>query len=163
MRITVPDDIADQYVDVARRQGRSVEDVLVAQLTRFVAHPPGDRAVVLAPAVLTALSEALFGLPVRDGADLLTRVQALAGLSFQHLRLTLSEQQLYELQDRAVRQGRPVETLVAEMAQIVLRDLFYVSQGGTDVGVTVSSVPRPAAPAKAAAAKAPAVSAKKAS
>jgi len=143
MRLTIPDDVAEVYEGYARAQGKTTDELMVAQLTRFSAYEPGKKAIVLTPAVHDALIECLFGTPLKDGADLLKRVQSLAGLSFHHLRLTLSEQQLHELQTRSERQGKDVKVLLAEMAQLVLRDLFWVNGSGVATTPTVEEIARP--------------------
>jgi hypothetical protein len=130
MRVTIPDDIVDPYQAYANRQGRPVDDVVAAQLKRFKALEPGKKAIVLQADALTAVEASIGGLPLKDGADLLTRVEALAGLSFAHIKIDLSPAQKAELQHRAERQGRTVESLVREMVATITADLFWTTGGG---------------------------------
>lgn len=84
----------------------------------------GTRAVILAGPVLEQVEAILGGLPVLHGADLVQKISHLAGISFEHLRLPFSPQQLGEIAQRADRQGKSVEQVLAEAAPRVFAQFF---------------------------------------
>ncbi len=142
MRVTIPDAIADQYTAFAASQGRPVEDLCAAQLTRFAKLEPGKRAVALGVAHLEAIEAMTGGLPLRSGDDVQARVESLAAITFQHVRLGFTPSQLAEIAHRAERQGKPAPQLIEEMCQAVLRDFFWASGGGE--AATDAALPVPA-------------------
>lgn len=127
MRVTITDKTAERYQAYADEQGRALDAVLEAQLVRFVALPPGKKVIVVAAAEAQAI---VGGTPILNGTDLLARVSQLASLSFHHIRLDFSPAQLAELEHRARRQGKSVETLAEEITKAILRDFFWASGGG---------------------------------
>lgn len=130
MRVTIPDDLADKYAAYAHTQGRSVEAVLCAQLDRFAKLEPGKKAILIQADVLKALETRLGGYALKDGADLLARIEKLADVKFEGVSLGLSTQQLAELQHRAERTGKPVATLVHDVWLYLAQNLFWHSGGG---------------------------------
>lgn len=133
MRITIPDDLADVYVAYATRQNRSLDTVIEAQLSKFKALEPGKRTLTIGGEVTQRLETALGGLPIRTPNDLVTRVEDLAAISFQHIRLDFSPAHLAELAHRAERQGKSVETLVIETVDRMAHEFFWQSGGGERV------------------------------
>lgn len=130
MRVTLDDTILDAYQAMADAQGRSLESVLNAQLKRFNKLPPGTAAVVVKADALKGLEKRLGDYAIKDGEDLLARVQKLAGVSFEGRDIKLSVQQMQELEHRAKRQGKPVAQLLDEMAARFMADFFYSAGGG---------------------------------
>lgn len=130
MRVTIPDAVIDPYQTYADRQGIALDAVLTNQLRRFASLEPGKRAIVIPADLAETLAERLGGLPLKDGADLLARLDALAGITFADVRIPLSAAQAEELAHRAARQGRPVEALVRDVVAKITEDLFWVGGGG---------------------------------
>lgn len=84
----------------------------------------GSRAIILAGPVLDELEKRLGGMPVLHGKDLLQKIDHLAAISFEHIHLPFSPQQLNELQLRAERQGKTVEQLMEEAAPRIYEQMF---------------------------------------
>lgn len=141
MRITIPDEVAELYQSYAKTQGRSVEDVCTAQLTRFAKHEPGKRALILGAAAITTLEQTFGGLPLRTFEDIVARVKQLAAIEFHRVQLDFSPSQLAELQHRAARQGRTVDYLANEIIQAICRDFFWQSGGGAAKEPAVPAAP----------------------
>jgi hypothetical protein len=133
MRITIADTTADAYQAFATKQGRPLDQIVETQLARFRTLEPGTPAIVIGGESLERLTIALGGLSIRDGADLATKVDDLAAVSFQHIRLNFSPQHLAELQHRAERQGKSVESLVIDTVNKMAEDFFWRSGGGESV------------------------------
>lgn len=142
MRITIPDALADRYASLATAQGRSLDEVVTAQLTRFSDLPPGERAVVADTATLALLDKRLGGGMITTSADLAAKVTRLAGIKFGNLQFDFSPQQLAELQWRAERQGRPVKDLVRDIF-LSMQDQFFVVSGGGVAYVAPAAVTTP--------------------
>lgn len=129
MRVTIPDDVAEPYEGYADRQSKSIDDIVTTQLRRFSKLEPGRKALVLQTDIAERLEKTLGGLPFRDSADLVQRIEAHAALTFEGINLELTIGQKRELEARAQKQGRPVEALVKEVAERLMRDLFYSLSG----------------------------------
>lgn len=127
MLVQIPDHVALPYQEMADASGRTLNGVISAQLERFKSLHPGKRAIVVD---VEKAEKLLGGLPIVGGADLLHRISQLASLSFGPIRLDLNPAQLAELEHRADRQGKPVDQLVKEMAEVILRDLFWANGAG---------------------------------
>lgn len=127
MLVQIPDHVCLPYQAMADKSGRTLNGVITAQLERFQALHPGKRAIVVD---VEKVEKLLGGLPIVGGEDLLHRITQLAALSFGHIKLDLNPAQLAELEHRANRQGKPVDQLVKEMAEVILRDLFWANGGG---------------------------------
>lgn len=143
MRITIPDEVAALYEPYAAAQGRSLDEVLTAQLTRFAKLEPGKRAIILGPKHIEALETMTGRLPLRDAADLQKRVDDLAAVTFSHIRLDFSASQLAEIAHRAERQGRPAAQIVREMIDATQRDMFWNSGGGEATAEPAIAMPAP--------------------
>lgn len=124
MRITIPDTLADVYAEIASTQGRSLDDVVTAQLDRFQRLTPGTRAVVIGGALLDHLDE-LLGSHLRDGQDLATKVSRLAAITFHNVKLDFTPSQLEELARRADRRGKTVEQLAREIIRDLSEQFFW--------------------------------------
>jgi hypothetical protein len=133
MRITVPDPLADQYADGAKVANMTAEEAMVRQLQRTVGVAPSGRQVVLGASQLEYLERRCGGGPITRADEVVARVARLASISFMGIDLLLSPGQLEELAFRASRQGKPMETLVKEIADRLVTDFFYSSGGGVAV------------------------------
>ena len=133
MRITLPDDLADLYLAYATKQGRPLDDVIAAQLKKFKSLEPGKASLTIGGEATSKLEAATGGLPLRNAEDLVARVERLAAISFQHIRLDFSLSHLEELAYRAERQGKSVETLIIETAERIREELFWGSGAGEAV------------------------------
>jgi hypothetical protein len=125
MRVTLPDDVVDPYVAMATAQGRSVDEVITAQLRRFKELPPGKKAIVLRADALQHLEAPLGGTPLATDTDLVRRVNQLANVSFEGLNIGLSISQKEELAHRARRQGKAVQQLVSEIWAFLAQNFFH--------------------------------------
>lgn len=125
MRLTIPDDLADRYLEALPTAGaahaqrapdagppHTLEALLVRVLERAVplAHPA---SLVLTAAATEQLIAALL-LPdgARDPALLIDAARDLADLKIGKFRLKLSAPVLRGLKDRAEREGKPMEEFV---------------------------------------------------
>lgn len=144
LMIDLSPDLLRAYHAMAETQNRTVEAVLVAQLERMKAHPPGHAIMVLAGDTLEKLQAALAGPPVASSRDLIQRVQALAGIRLGTIQLDFSAKQLDELQRRAERQGKPIGYFVQEIADHLSQNLLWCA-GGKDTGFGMSHTPPPSA------------------
>lgn len=129
MRVTIPDDVAAPYEGYADRQSRTVDELITTQLRRFSKLEPGRKVLIVQADVAERLEKTLGGLPFRDSADLLQRIESHAALTFEGINLELTIGQKRELEARAEKQGKPVEVLVKEIADRLMRDLFYNISG----------------------------------
>jgi hypothetical protein len=118
--LRIPDDLADLY----KTHGVPLEAALVAQLVRFAAVFPQDRAVVLARADRDALEARLGQGHLRSSADLRAKVERLARLEIGGIEIGWTPAQWEELTHRAKKRGISIEqecrSIVAQM-----RDLFF--------------------------------------
>src|SRR5690242_19509027 len=108
MRITIPDALADQYDAMATTQGRTLDQVITAQLERFAAYAPGTRVILVDDATCRVLEQRLGGGSISTTQDLTHKLQQLAGVKFRNQQFDFNPAQLAELEHRATRQGRPV-------------------------------------------------------
>jgi hypothetical protein len=101
-------------------------DLSVAQELRIAVAllPASERCVVVTGAVLTTLETILGAGSLLNEADLLAKVENLAGVSFEHCRLTFSPGQLRMLQEKADRQGLSVQQLVERTAPRMYEQFF---------------------------------------
>lgn len=130
MRVTIPDTLADVYQAIATRQGRPMDEVITAQLTRFAHCPPGERACAVN---LVEVEKLIGNLPIRDGHDLLKRIGDLAAIHFHGIRLDFTPGQLEELQRRAAREEKSVEALAQEIVEQLNRQFFWGAEPATAV------------------------------
>ena len=86
--------------------------------------PAHGRFTVLHGEALEALERILGGGAIVSGADLLKKVERLAGISFHHVRLDFTPGQLETLQERAAREGKTVERIVEQMAPRIHEQFF---------------------------------------
>jgi hypothetical protein len=126
MRVTIPDDVADQIAE--QLQGRrTLDEDVTRRLQQTLAAGPGDVRLVLGGSQLLALGEALgTDIPIRTFERLLTLAERLAQLHLGHVRLQWTPEQLALLTARAERSGLSVEHLVAGVASRLLSEVFLV-------------------------------------
>jgi hypothetical protein len=129
-RVTIPDHLFEHYQAIADRQGRPLDAVIEAQLSRFQHCPPGERTLAMN---VEKVEKVLGGTPIRDGQDLLTRLEHLAGITFHGIRLDFSPAQLEELARRASREGKSVEELAAQIAEQLNRQFFWGAEAAEAV------------------------------
>jgi hypothetical protein len=116
MRLTlsIPDDLYDRYAD--RTGGKAtVEDLLISQLERFKEVNPMDRVLVVLPKERAALEAKLSGGNLRDGADLLQKVEALAAIEIGGVKVDFSPGELRNIKTFATKNQRPVQKAIEDV------------------------------------------------
>ena len=129
MKITLslPDDLYEAYAD--RSQGKaSIEDLLLSQLERFREVSPMDRVVVVLPRERAALEQKLSGGMLRDGADLLRKVEALADIEIGGVKVEFTLGELRNLRTYATKNRVPVERVVSDVVH-GMKDQFGLYVG----------------------------------
>jgi hypothetical protein len=125
LRVQVNETTLDQLTTTAAAVGRDPEFVAANTLAAgLAALPPSGRFLVLAGDDLQALEDLLAGGTLTNSQDLRAKVERLAGISFQHIRLLFTPGQLEEMQRRAERQGMTVETLVSRTVPRIHEQFF---------------------------------------
>lgn len=125
LRIRVEDATLTQLQARADAQRRDLE-LCASALVRDAAKvlPISGRAVVLSGETLEALERILGGGSVLNGADLQKKVERLAGISFLHVRLPFTPNQLEALKEKAERNSLTVEELVNRTAPRIYEHFF---------------------------------------
>jgi hypothetical protein len=127
LRIQVDDDTLAKLQQSADTVpgGRTLEDLAALRLKgALTLLPPGGRVVVLSSEGLQVLEPILGGGSILNEQDLLKKVQRLAGISFQHVRLPFTPNQLEALTEKATRQGLSVDQLVERTAPRMYEHFF---------------------------------------
>lgn len=125
LRVPTNDDTLTHLDRHANAQQRDVESAAGHLLAAAaVSLPSVGRYAVVHGVDLEAIERILGGGSVLNGDDLYTKIQRLAGISFQHVRLEFTPGQLEEVQRRAERQGLTVEQLVARMVPRIHEQFF---------------------------------------
>lgn len=88
------------------------------------------KVVLLHGEALEQLEVRLGGMPILHPADLVAKVDRLAGISFEHLTLPFSINQLEVMAEKAERQGKSVEQLLGELAPRVFEQFFDLLGAG---------------------------------
>ena len=110
MRLTVPDDLADQYLQALPTRG-ILDDTMTRVLTRGL--PLIDEgAVVLTRDEASQLAHVLKRPQLGTAKDILTQAQTLADLKIGQIRLRLPPAVLAGLKSRAEREGKPLSELM---------------------------------------------------
>lgn len=128
IRLTIPDDLYTLLADRGAVSGQSPETVatrllqFAAKETQHVA--PGTRMLVLSGEAMEQLEEILGGGSLLNQADLLRKVARLAGISFLHIRLPFTPNQLEALKEKAERNSLTVEQLVQRTAPRIYEQFF---------------------------------------
>ena len=123
--LQVDERIYAKVEQLAAAAGRPVGDQL-ALLVQLAAdlRLGKERAVVIAGADLEKLEAMLGGGSVLHSADLVKKVDRLAAVSFRHVRLPFTPNQLEALAEKAKRQGLTVEQLVERTAPRMYEQFF---------------------------------------
>lgn len=112
-----------------RSNGQSVDTVADQVLDQALRHlPEAGRAVILGGDTLDRLEAILGGGSVMSGADLLQKVERLAGISFQHVRLPFTPNQLEQLKEKAERNSMTVKQLVERTAPRMYAQFFNLME-----------------------------------
>lgn len=123
--LQVSDDTYAQIEARATAQRRTPELSAQALLhDAAVALPVAGRAVVVSGPDLQQLEAVLGGGSVLSGGDLVAKVLRLAGISFLHVRLPFTPNQLELLAEKAERQGLTVDQLVERTAPRIYEQFF---------------------------------------
>jgi hypothetical protein len=112
-----PEQVAAQFVQFAEQELRSL--------------PPGTRLLVVPGPILSHLESILGGGSLLHAPDLLKKVERLAGISFLHVRLPFTPNQLEQLGERADRQGLSVQQLVDRTAPRIYEHFFNLLERST--------------------------------
>lgn len=128
IRLEIPDDLYTLLADRAARTGQPLE-LVASHLLQFVAKetkaiPPGARILLVAGEILETLENILGGGSVLNQGDLLKKVSRLAGISFLHIRLPFTPNQLEQLEEKAKRNSLTVEQLVHRTAPRIYEYFF---------------------------------------
>jgi hypothetical protein len=125
LRIQVDDDTLAKLQQVADYQRKDLESVAASACKSATNHlPPGGRYVVIGGEALETLEKILGGGSLLNAADLSKKVSRLAGVSFLHIRLPFTPNQLETLRDKAERNSLTVEQLVERTAPRIYEQFF---------------------------------------
>lgn len=111
-------------------------EVVAAQLLAFAVKetrdlPQGTRIMVVGGKPLERLEQVLGGGSILNQGDLQRKVERLAGISFMHVRLPFTPNQLETLGERAQRQGMSVQQLVDRTAPRIYEHFFNLMERTT--------------------------------
>lgn len=124
LRIRVTDETLEQLqarADALRRELELTVSGLVKDAVRL---PIAGRVVILSGDHLERLESILGGGSLLNGADLQKKVERLAGISFLHVRLPFTPNQLEALKEKAERNSLTVEELVNRTAPRIYEQFF---------------------------------------
>lgn len=124
---------AEQLLDAAAAKAGLAPDLYAEQLlvtALALGLSRQGKTLLLRGPELEALEQRLGGLPILNAQDLVAKVDRLAGISFEHLTLPFSLNQLELIAEKAERQGKTVEQLLAEMAPRVFEQFFDLLGAG---------------------------------
>lgn len=125
LRIQVDDDTLAKLQQVADFQRKDLESVAASACKSATNHlPPGGRYVVIGGEALEVLETILGGGSILNAADLRRKVERLAGISFLHIRLPFTPNQLETLAEKARRNGLTVEQLAERTAPRMYEQFF---------------------------------------
>ena len=97
---------------------------------------PTAGTLTLSPEQVAKLITRTGGLPFRTAQDLVDRVDTLAGITFHHVFLDFSPQQLAELADQAERRNTTVEAHAISIVNKMREEFFMRASGDSIVGAT---------------------------
>ncbi len=126
MRATVQltDDIYDLYQQRADTHAVRISSLLQEQLKRFVDVDPFDRIVVIPSRQRDELEKVLSGGALEDAADLVLKVEALAAIEVEGVKLDFTPGQKRELKRLAERQGITYEEIVKRTVKSMEEQFF---------------------------------------
>ncbi len=123
-RITLSDRAETSFDQRAKSLKQPLELVVSRHLDATCTQEPGARQVVVDAKTLEALEQILGGGSVLNPGDLLKKVQRLAGISFLHVRLPFTPNQLELLAEKAARNSLTVDQLVERTAPRIYEQFF---------------------------------------
>ena len=125
LRLRITDDTLQRLQARADHERRELE-LTAGQLLTLAARllPLAGRAVVVSGEPLRLLEAILGGGSILHEADLLQKVERLAGVSFLHVRLPFTPNQLEALAEQAARNSLTVEQLVERTAPRIYEQFF---------------------------------------
>jgi len=128
LRVEIPDDLYTQLTDRAAVSQQTPE-VIASRLLTFAAKEtqglqPGVRLLMASGDTLEQLEQILGGGSLLNQVDLLRKVSRLAGISFLHVRLPFTPNQLEALKEKAERNSMTVEQLVNRTAPRIYEQFF---------------------------------------
>lgn len=124
LRVAVDDDVIAKMQKESDEVRRSLEDIAAIRIKASMKLPLRERAIVASGNELEQLETILGGGSLVHGPDLLKKVQRLAGISFLHVRLPFTPNQLELLEEKARRQGLTVDQLVERTAPRIYEQFF---------------------------------------
>lgn len=125
LRVLVNDDVLAKLQAISDQTRRELEAEAGHRLATAVSLlPVAGRVVVVSGDTLETLERILGGGSLMNATDLERKVARLAGISFQHVRLPFTPNQLEALKDKADRQGLSVQQLVERTAPRMYEQFF---------------------------------------
>lgn len=128
LRVELTEDTYDHLCEAAAVAAQPVELYVSRllrqqeQLTRGL--PPNTRFLLLYGSIIEKLEAILGGGSILNTADLLKKVERLAGISFLHIRLPFTPGQLEQLAEKAARNSLTVEQLAERTAPRMYEQFF---------------------------------------
>lgn len=125
IQVRVSDDtlqLLQARADSARRDLSLITERLLQRAATSL--PEGERMLVLSGEALERLESILGGGSLLSPVDLQKKIERLAGVSFLHVRLPFTPNQLESLAEKANRQGLSVEELVNRTAPRIYEHFF---------------------------------------
>ena len=125
LRIQVDEDTLHKLQQLADHQRKDLE-VVAANLAKAASNhlPPAGRYLVVSGDTLNTLETILGGGSLMNQADLQKKVSRLAGISFLHIRLPFTPNQLEALAEKAARNSLTVDQLVERTAPRIYEQFF---------------------------------------
>lgn len=125
LRVQVDDRVLAQLQARSDRNRRDLEQQASRDLaSAAVILPDAGRVVAVSGDTLDRLETLLGGGSILNQADLLQKIERLAGISFLHCRLPFTPNQLEALQEKAARNGFTVQELVDRTAPRIYEQFF---------------------------------------
>lgn len=124
LRVPVSDETVARLQALSDDTRMDLEKVAGQWLDRALKTLPVGRALVVQGEILDRLEATLGGGSLLNEADLAKKVARLAGISFLHVRLPFTPNQLEELAEKAKRNSLTVEQLVNRTAPRIYEHFF---------------------------------------
>ena len=124
LRVLVDDDTLAGLQRIADDTRKDIEEVARVKLKAGVSLLPPGRVVVVGGEILEILETILGGGSLLNAPDLRKKVERLAGISFLHVRLPFTPNQLEALKEKAERNSLTVEQLVNRTAPRIYEQFF---------------------------------------
>lgn len=129
IRVQITEDAHTRLEAEARRWRQPFERLLQAVFQRGLEVPVQGRYVIVSGAQLETLEAILGGGALTSPQDLQQKVERLAGISMEHLRLPFTPGQLETIADKAQREGVSPQVLIERAAPQVYRQFFDLLGG----------------------------------